>query len=184
MPSTSVALDYGQMPKNEALEAFAFLLSQEISAPINNTLPEEASPSLGTDVECISYELRGLVDWVDDAIEELDEIYKEFSEEDWDGYGAVALSPEAYYEARKFLINVPTFLPKPEITAEPDGGIGLEWYKDRGYSYIVSVNGNKTISYAGLFGFESETHGKESFFGPLPKIVIDGLKRLYPYESE
>lgn len=196
MPSTAVSIDYYSQKEfgiNEKAKTISFavlagLLHQECLTPKMDTLPKESLQLPGTfsNVRCLSFGLNGLVRWVDDAIEELNEVYNEVSEEGWDGYGAAAISYEAYIEVSKILMDIPTFLPKPEITAEPDGGIGLEWYKDKGYAYILSVNGKKTISYAGLFGPGIETHGKESFSGFLPKAIIDGLKRLYfnGYESE
>jgi len=189
MASTAVAIDYNYLndyetierPKTISLKNLAGFLSQKYLTPTKDTLPESPSlsPKTFSDAESLSSDLSGVIDWVDDAIKELYEIYIENSEDDWDGYGAAALSYDAYFEASKILMIIPTSLPMPEVAAEPDGGIGLEWYKEKGYSFVISVNGKGIISYAGLFGSGNETYGSESFSGLLPKTIIDGLRRLY-----
>src|SRR5438309_126415 len=45
----------------------------------------------------------------------------EASVPDWNGYGAKALDPLAYWNARRFLDALPTTAPVPEVSADQDG---------------------------------------------------------------
>ncbi|PKN64126.1 MAG: hypothetical protein CVU57_16255 [Deltaproteobacteria bacterium HGW-Deltaproteobacteria-15] len=110
----------------------------------------------------------------------LDEIYRECSEEGWDGYNSKPLMKEAYLLANKLLHNLPPFFPAPEIIAEPEGGIGFEWYKEKGYSLILSIRNEQNLIYAGTFGDASEVSGTERYGESLPELILFLLKRLYP----
>lgn len=127
----------------------------------------------------ISDRIEGLCDFSQEAINELREIYNEVSKEDWDGYDSEAINADAVIEASKLIRMLPSSLPLPEITIEPDGGIGLEWYKTKGFVFVASVLGENIISYAGLFGPSSEIHGKENFTDTIPTIFLSALNKLF-----
>ena len=115
---------------------------------------------------------------VDDAFFALREVYKDCCQADWDGYGASAVTEDAYKEAEKIINLLPSSIKIPEITAEPTGEIGLEWRRGRGQVFIISVGGRHRINYAGIFG-GNKTHGSEYFEETLPSIIIEHLRRLY-----
>jgi hypothetical protein len=117
---------------------------------------------------------------LDEALESLTEVYKECSEENWDGYGALPITEDAYREAERLIKSLPltSFIPMPEITPEPNGELGLEWYKENRKTFVVSVSGKNEIVFAGLFGV-NRVHGTEYFGDILPHIIIENLKRLY-----
>jgi len=122
------------------------------------------------------------IDWIDFALKNLDEVYDECSVENWDGYNAQPVSQDAYFEASKLLKIFPTSsisLPMPDIGPEPDGGIGLEWYKDKGFSFLVSINGKNIITYVGRFGKNKHFYGTEKYKDSVPEIILYGLKRLF-----
>jgi len=73
---------------------------------------------------------------------------------------------------------LPFSIPMPEILAEPNGEIGLEWYKERRLVFVVSVSGKRTLTYAGLFG-SNTIHGVENLVESLPPVVVDSLRRLF-----
>jgi hypothetical protein len=123
--------------------------------------------------------LNGLFDCSPKTINELFEVYNEADDEDWDGYEANAISREAFIEANKLIRMLPSSLPLPEIVPEPDGGIGFEWYKDKGFVFVASVYGNNIITYAGLFGKNREIHGKEEFIDSIPNMIITAIKQLF-----
>ena len=131
------------------------------------------------EIDLVAIELETPTNWVDQSLEELEEIYNECSEKNWDGYGADKISREVYFEVTKLLNLIPTSFPIPEIAPEPDGGIGLEWYKDKGQTFIISVDGRKVITFAGLFGEYSEVHGTETFTNSMPTFIFDHLNRLF-----
>lgn len=116
---------------------------------------------------------------LEEAVESLIEVYKECSEENWDGYGANPVSKSSISEALKFIDLIPSSFPMPQITAEPSGEIGLEWYKDKRLMFALSFSGKNMISYAGIFGI-NKIHGTEYFGDSIPSIIIENLRRLYP----
>ena len=77
--------------------------------------------------------------------------YEECCEENWDGYGALAVSPVVLFEAIRFICALPQRLPTPEVVPEPTGDIGFEWNYGKNRTFVASVSGTKLINYAGLF---------------------------------
>lgn len=112
------------------------------------------------------------------ALESLLEVYEESSKADWDGYGASPVTEDAFYEARKLIQLLPSSVPMPEISAEPTGEIGLEWYRGKRFTFVVSLSGKNILTYAGIFG-SNKTHGTEYFGESLPSIIVENLRRLY-----
>jgi hypothetical protein len=123
--------------------------------------------------------LEGTIDWIDFALKNLDEVYDECSVANWDGYNAQPISREAYFEASKLLRILPNSFPMPDILPEPDGGIGLEWYKDKGFSFVVSVSSKNIITYVGRFGKNNYFYGTESYKDSVTEIILNGLRRLF-----
>lgn len=111
------------------------------------------------------------------------EVFKDCSEANWDGYNARPISDKAFLEALKLLQLLPAYLPSPEIVPEPTGEMGLEWYKGNQFVFVMSLSGNNTITYAGMFGPGIETHGTESFSESLPRTVIENIRRLFPQQE-
>lgn len=113
-----------------------------------------------------------------DSVSKLQDIQEESCVDDWDGYEGKAVSVAALQDAEIFLTLLPSTIPEPEISAEPDGEISLEWIKNRRNILSLSFGGNNNISYAGVFG-ASEVYGKEQFLDLIPAAIMDSLKRLY-----
>jgi hypothetical protein len=112
-----------------------------------------------------------------DAIDALLKISQECKFDNWDGYGAKALSEEVFAEARCFIENLPLTAPPPELSIDPDGEIVFEWYAAPRKVFSVSV-GVDRLTYAGLFG-SSTIHGTEPFDNDIPKTILDNLYRVY-----
>src|SRR5438552_3298697 len=62
-------------------------------------------------------------------IAELMDTFLDCYSPDWDGYNALAVSPQSYQNARRFLETLNGMFPQPSIGVEPDGEISLEWYR-------------------------------------------------------
>jgi hypothetical protein len=107
------------------------------------------------------------------------DIYREYSVENWDGYGAAPISELAIREAIRLLQELPSSFPSPAVVPEPNGEIALEWYKGKKSVFVVSFQGNKVISYAGLFGENEKTWGRESFKDSLPESVVRNIRRIF-----
>lgn len=118
-------------------------------------------------------------EWLDTIFEKLELIYNDCLEGGWDGYNAIPISSDTYLEAKKFIRSLTAEVPAPEITPEPDGGIGFEWHIDAAHSIILSVTGNNLINYAGLFGGQNDLHGNEEFVNTIPTNVLNLFRRLY-----
>jgi len=118
------------------------------------------------------------------AFDALAEVYADCRVPDWDGYGARPISSRAVEVAFSILLELPGWLPLPEVVPEPDGEIGLEW--DRGWAtFVVSVSGNRLLTYAGVFGQLDKTHGTEPLAGgKVPGTVMHHLSRLFSWGGQ
>lgn len=97
---------------------------------------------------------------------------------DWDGYGAKAVSLQALEGARRILAALPATVPLPELNADPDGEVSLEWYLQPRQVFSISVSEWGDLSYAGLFG-PNRIHGVEILIDRIPAAISDQLRRLY-----
>jgi len=104
--------------------------------------------------------------------------YEETLKDDWDGYGAERVQKASVAQALDFLKLLPTTVPLPEISVDPDGEISLTWQREPRLVFSVSISKDGVLSYAGLFG-RSKTHGVEDFIQTIPKTITDNLQRLY-----
>src|SRR5690242_17128821 len=68
-----------------------------------------------------------------DVFSHIARVGHEAAEANWDGEGAPAISAEAISGAIQIAAHLPTSWPAPEVSADPDGGISFEWYKDQGH---------------------------------------------------
>ncbi len=143
-------------------------------------ISDDIMMSTSDSIDNFELPIKKNVDWVEDAFCELDELFGECSERNWDNYQALPILHETYYEAKRLIYLLPNIYPQPELIPEPDGGIGFEWYKEKDSVLIISVSGGNELFYAGLFGKGNEIHGKEQFDNLIPPFVLEGLKRLFP----
>ncbi len=108
----------------------------------------------------------------------LEGAYAEASTDNWDGYGARAVTYGVKLRAEEFLDALPAGVPRPVIAADPDGEVAFEWYVAPRQVFSVSVGDGYGVAYAGLFGV-NKTHGTEYFMDELPAEVMKNLRRLY-----
>ncbi len=83
------------------------------------------------------------------ALKELDAVYAEFSEPNWDGYGAQAVHKLTYDKTQELLESLPSSIDTPEISADADGELTVEWRygRDRLLSISVALNGRLSFIY-------------------------------------
>jgi len=103
---------------------------------------------------------------------------EEASQDNWDGYGALAVCTGARERAQRFLDLLPTDLPDPQVAAHPDGAIGFEWHPSRDTTFSLSVSGKGDVAYAGVSP-EEKTFGTLVFDASVPRAVLDRLRNLY-----
>jgi hypothetical protein len=111
------------------------------------------------------------------ALEELDTVRKEASFQGWDGYGANPMSAEAYLCARRFLESLPTTMPPPEIGADPDGDVALDWSFGPRKTMSVSIGHNGRCSFAWMLG-QSSFRGTDWFDDGIPRTIATALSDL------
>jgi hypothetical protein len=57
-------------------------------------------------------------------------------DQNWDGYGALKVTPESRAFAKAFLAFAPESMGSPEITPTSNGTISFEWQSNQGDAYI------------------------------------------------
>ena len=108
---------------------------------------------------------------------QLDAVYGECSMDGWDGYGAKAVSPDVFRSARQFLESLPLGMESPQIGAEPDGALSLEWYRTPNRTLSVSINPDGYVYYASLMG-ASRRHGADPVQGGVSKDLITLINQV------
>lgn len=118
-------------------------------------------------------------DPLESALQLLVEVYEKYSDKDWDGYSALPISTEVYYEAQEFLKLLDEHqLPFPDISPEVDGGIEFEWYLRPDYLFTISFTGKGIIGYSGLFEKGNTSYGTEKFHQTIPSTICQHINRF------
>jgi len=92
------------------------------------------------------------------AFQQLEEVVEECSSVGWDGERAKPISSEVLQCAKVFLRSFPLGIEAPEIGAEPDGAITLEWYRSPDRVISISINPGGWLYYAAIIG-ATRRHG-------------------------
>lgn len=108
---------------------------------------------------------------------ELESLMLDCCRSGWDGYGAEAVSTDAYRAAERFIRSLPVGIPQPELSADPDGCVTFEWRKSPRRTLLVSVRPGYALDYAALIG-TAKAHGSEPFFGELPETLKTLIRRI------
>ena len=119
---------------------------------------------------------------VDQAYEEsiraLLKVFKEASRPGWDGYHATEVSSATIGQALEFLDWIPSRLPKPEVSAHPDGQVGFEWWVGPRRVVTVSVNESGQVNYAALIEQDC-FHGTMMLRDSFPETISAALSRIF-----
>lgn len=109
----------------------------------------------------------------------LDNLYKECSVKNWDGYGAEPLCKELREVVEKFLNLLPNNIPDPDIIPDTDGEISLDWYREKNTIFSISIGKNNQLNYAFRSGNGKESYcGSEIFNDKIPKPII-GILNIF-----
>lgn len=120
--------------------------------------------------------LDPLGSWLD----QLADLARDCSTENWDGYGARPLLVGALREAALVLRSLPPGVVEPEIAAEPDGSIGVEWRKDEGQRFAVSLAGIGRIFFSGVYRDGTSERGVEVLGEGFPLKLREALVARFP----
>lgn len=112
----------------------------------------------------------------DHLIERVDEVYEECKEDSWDGDGANAVTVKCV-ELAKCFIRALGFGSDPEIEAEPNGYITIDWELEDSDYLSISVDPEGFLHTSVSYGKEEYT-GKAEFNleSPIPDIVAHYVK--------
>ena len=94
------------------------------------------------------------------TFQQLDGIFEECSSEGWDGERAKPVSGQVLQNAINFLKSFPLGIEAPEVGAEPDGAITLEWYRSPNKVISISINPGGWLYYAAIIG-ATRRHGMD-----------------------
>jgi hypothetical protein len=93
----------------------------------------------------------------------------------------VLVDVEPFQQVAEVLSALPKSAPLPEIVVESESEIGLDW-NEPGNALTLTIRGGRQIGFAALLGTEA-TYGRSEYSGgPLPKVVVFLLGRIYPDE--
>ena len=112
-----------------------------------------------------------------EVLHALEDEFRRACSMNWDGYGALPADPFSYNYAGEFLRLLPSHVPNPEISVDPDGEISMEWDCGPRNVFSVSVGRDGTLTYAGLFGY-NKAHGTEIYSGHIPANISTNLNRV------
>jgi hypothetical protein len=108
----------------------------------------------------------------------LRETWQQCQQPDWDGEGAETISTETYEVARRLLESLPSDMPLPSISAEPDGQLNFEWYQTPRRLLSASINSSGTLYWAALIGSE-DPWGFCQFVDQFPQTLLYWIGQVY-----
>lgn len=95
----------------------------------------------------------------------------------WEGENSVAVEDQTLSFAAELIESLPPACPAPEISAEPDGNINLEWYVNPQRVLSVSVTPAGVLHWAALVDDE-DPRGTCPFTGEAPPTLLYWINRV------
>jgi hypothetical protein len=111
------------------------------------------------------------------VFQHLEEVFEECSTVGWDGEQAKPISGEVLLYAQKFLNSFPLGIEAPEISAESDGAITLEWYRSPNRVLSISINPNGWVYYAAIMG-TSKRHGSDFALMGISRDLLNLISQI------
>jgi hypothetical protein len=150
-------LDSSELPKEPALDS------------AQGPTIEHQSPQL---VETTNRTLQKVLN-------ELDEVRSEASSEGWDGYGARPINPDSYDFAARFLKALPASAPLPEVGADNEGEVSLDWLFGERKALTVAIGPTGRCTFAWMNG-KSTSRGTDWIKDEIPAPIVFALGHLAP----
>lgn len=122
-----------------------------------------------------------LRNWKASLVDEASEICRECSQPGWDGYGAAALSKEAFVHARNFINLLPDEVSQPDLVPSPDGWLSFEWRSPEDKILSVTIENGVWI-YATSLGQDNVDCGQvplEEYREQFPPRLENILSRYF-----
>jgi hypothetical protein len=112
------------------------------------------------------------------ALSDLDAARKEAQVEGWDGYRAKPMHPSAYLNAKLFLEALPIITPSPEVSADPDGDVALDWVFGERKALTISIAASGRCSFAWMRGARTYRGTDWLDEDGIPTPIADALWQL------
>jgi hypothetical protein len=152
--------------------------------------PEQAAfnPPISTQALEVTSEMGEIIQALDSTVtfrprhwqagDALLDLVNETREVGWDGGDAAPVREETIAQVWALLSALPSQVPMPEVSAEPDGDVALDWIKDRERQVSISVRHNGELNFAGMFGGGRKVHGSDVFSGKMPPMVLSAIEQV------
>lgn len=112
------------------------------------------------------------------TIEALHVLARECGHPDWDGHGEEPLAPAAVIKAEALIRALPSDVPLPEVSPDPDGSILLGWIDSRYRRITVNIDSGNLIAFAWMDGNETGRE-IELFDGSVvPGGLLQAIERI------
>ncbi len=158
---------------SDAVPRYAIYRSLSEASGMDGRLVERKLREVGEDVsESVAQSGNSMK-----ALSALNELFSVASEGNWDGESGIAVTPQVFANARRFLEQVPTRWETPEVSADPDGEISFEWSSDVRRRFSVSIGSDERISSAWLVGSE-RGHSVNIFLSEVPRQLLDHVDQV------
>ncbi|MCX6089950.1 MAG: hypothetical protein NTY95_14580 [Bacteroidia bacterium] len=108
---------------------------------------------------------------------QLDEVFEECFFGGWDGANAKPILAETLQSARIFLKSLPLGIEPPDVGAEPDGAITLEWYKSSNKVISISINPSGWLYFAAIIGTKRR-HGKDFVLLDVSEDLLELISQI------
>ncbi len=149
--------DSGQSPDFEIAEA-------ETSGTVDVEVPEVHDAWRLKDLEIRLIRLERIAErfgsmvapsrddaWFDNSRAELLGLARDAATENWDGEGAVAVTPESWQEATELLRRLEKVAPSPELGIGKKGQVTLDWWGPAGQALSAEVHHDGRVIFAAKF---------------------------------
>jgi hypothetical protein len=113
-------------------------------------------------------------------LHECEELIESFNEEYMEVIESLSdeVNHNSLIEVRELLETLPDSIPLPDLIAENDGTVAMEWYKDKRNAFVMAFKGNKTIEFASIYGYGKKKFGRETYTDSLPRSLAIDLSRF------
>ena len=149
-------------------------------APVRSTAQSEPAREIDKMREVIREHLLGsfvMRNPAERVLSELEEVWSEASHEGWNGYGAAPLHPCAYVFAKMFLNALPSTAPLPDVSADADGEVALDWIFGERKALTVSIGPTGRCTFAWMLG-QRTYRGTDWIDDEIPEPIVSALRRL------
>jgi len=87
---------------------------------------------------------------------------------------------KAFLEAREVICRLPSDIPVPEVSTEPDGAISFDWMPSKRRIFSLTVSGNRNFPWAMLDGSNTSRGVERNCWYGIPPNLLLKIKEISP----